>query len=526
MKVLFVEPPRRLWPYMNYEDNFLVKQSYLALAANLRANGFPDVHILDCMPLKMGWKSLAAELRTRQPDVVCVGENHALYANEALKLLRLAKAVLPHVVTVAGGAHFTHLADTYLGASPAGRSSPPPPWLAPGPPVADYVVKGEGDLTLVELLQAVADHKLPPTHVPGLAFVADGAVVHTAPRPLVADLDSLPLPAYDLVPMDRYGRASLLFSPGGTTIHHSRGCAHACKFCVWWTQMACRTLEPDGTEQLHPRWRTKSVERTVEEVELLAHKYRKQGLVFVDDCFNLDPRWNARFSQALVEHKLKCNWFAFVRADYLVRDHASGVLEQMARAGLSHVSIGVERAEDEKLTDFSKRNYSADITRQAFSILKQHHPQVFRQATFIVGLPDETRESMQRQLDFARALDLDYPGFHPLTPVPGTALWNEAITAGLIEARDFTEFDWATPVIRSRTLTRREIEESLIDLGKRYVTLPWVLRGLTSPGAYKRAMYRWFVKVSASMTLDLARNALLRPKGPLAPLVTPKWYDR
>jgi len=527
MKILFLEPPRRTWPYMNHEDNYLTKQSYLSLAACLRQSGFKKIEILDCMPHRIGWKTLGRLLLEKRPDVVAVGENHALYADEALKAFGLAKSVLPQVTTIAGGAHFSHLADACLSVPQTQRSSLAPPWMTVEPGLIDYIVKGEGELTLVELVRFLDGGGRDPDSIQGLAFSRDGEAVHTPPRPLIDDLDSLPLPAYDLPDMDLYGKASLLFSPGGTTVSHSRGCAHSCSFCVWWTQMARRSVDPQsGKERLAPCWRTRSPERTVEEIELLARRYRKKGLVFVDDCFNLDPNWNSRFARLLQESRLSVNWFAFMRADYLVRDHESGVLAELVRAGLSHVSIGAERLEDGELAAFGKRNYSADTTRRAFALLKKHYPSVFRQATFIVGLPEETRGSMLRQLEFARELDLDYPGFHPMTPVPGTPLWDETLKAGTLEAGRFDQFDWATPVVPSRHMTRRQIEETLIEMEKRYVTLPWLLRGLTSSSHYKRAMYLWFLKVSGRMALDLARSSLLRQSGPLVPLVTPRWYDQ
>jgi anaerobic magnesium-protoporphyrin IX monomethyl ester cyclase len=527
MRILFVEPPRRIWPFMNFEDNYLTKQAYLCLAANLRANGFPKVEILDCMPLRMGWKGLATELQLRRPDVVAVGENHALYADEAHRCFALAKELLPQVITVAGGGHFTNLADSYLGGPQTARSAAAPPWLPPlAKGIIDYVVKGEGDITAVELMQHLVDHpNSPPTQVPGLAFALDDTIHHTATRPLIDDLDSLPIPAYDLLPMDRYGRARQLFSPGGTTISHSRGCAHSCSFCVWWTQMARRSVDDQGKEALRPCWRTKSVDRMVEEMDLLAHRYDKKGLVFVDDCFNLDATWNRDFARAVKGAGLKTNWFAFMRADYLLRDHELGNLAELVEAGLAHVSIGAERVEDDALTLFNKRNYTAQTTRKAFSILKQHHPSVFRQATFIVGVPEETPASMRRQLAFAKELDLDYPGFHPLTPVPGTALWDQAIADGVIEADTFDQFDWATPVVPSRHMSRREIETELIAMEKAYVTLPWLLRGLSSRSQYKRRMYQWFVKVSARMSLDLLHGMVTRSQGPLVPLIKPDWYD-
>ena len=528
MRILFLEPPRRIWPYMNFEDNYLTRQAYLCLAAMVRDNGFKEVEILDCMPLRMGWKSLARELRNRRPDVVAIGENHALYADEAIAGFRLVKQILPNAITIAGGSHFSHLADVYLGGPDSPRSAPRPPWLR-SPPIGtiDYIVKGEGELTLVELLQRLVDRRVPVDDVPGLAFNSNNTVIHTAVRPLIEDLDTLPLPAYDLLPMERYGRAKLLFSPGGTTVYHSRGCAHNCSFCVWWTQMAKRTVNPTtGREELRPCWRTKSVDRMMEEVELLSGTYQKRGLVFVDDCWNLDARWNLDFAKAMQKLDTKINWFAFLRADYLLRDHDKGILPELVKGGLSHVSIGVERQEDETLSLFGKTRYSEKNTRRAFAVLKKNHPTVFRQGTFIVGVPDETPESMWRQLQFAKELELDYPGFHPLTPVPGTPLWEQALQQGDLEADNFTQFDWATPVVASKSMSRHEIEETLIAMEKAYVTLPWLVRGLTGSTSYRRNMYRWFVKVSAHMSCSLLRHMILPGQGPLVPLLRPDWYDR
>jgi anaerobic magnesium-protoporphyrin IX monomethyl ester cyclase len=524
MKVLFVEPPRRLWPYVNFDDNYLTKQSYLALAAYLRTHGIRDVHVLDCMPLKIGWKRLARELRALRPDVVAVGENHALYAGEAERALDLARQVLPGVVTVAGGAHFSHLSDAYLGGSGGARSSSFPDWVGRAEPVADFVVKGEGEQTLLELLEHVAGGSRLPSDVAGLAYRDGSTVVHTPVRDLVEDLDSLPMPAYDLVPMELYGSSRLLFSPGGTTIAHSRGCAHNCRFCVWWTQMASRRIAEDGSERLAPRWRTQSPERSVDEAQLLVSRYGKRGLVYVDDCWNLDPRWSDAFAEEVLRRNLQFNWFAFMRADYLLRDHENGVLRKLVRAGLRHVSIGAERVEAAQLESFGKRNYSADTTRRAFDVLRVHYPQVFRQATFIVGVPDETRESMWEQWRFAKELRLDYPGFHPLTPVPGTRLWDEAVERGELEATSFDSFDWATPVVSSSHLSRRDIEANLIEMERRYVTPSWLASGLASRYPYKRAMYQWFAKVSLRMGMDVAWRLLTRDDGPLVPLVEPPWY--
>lgn len=514
MRVLLVAPPRKIWPFMNEQDNFLMPQALPYLAAVLREAGF-EVRVLDCMPQRIGWRSLADQIRSFRPHVVAAGENHATYASEVIRLVELSKSIDPQIVTVLGGSHFTNVGDLYLRHHPI-----------------DFIVRGEGERTLVELAEALAGgDPNAPYRVPGLAYSDGAEMVQTEPRALIADLDTLPLPAFDLMPMADYGKAKYLFSQGATTIHHSRGCPAQCSFCVWWTQGAARKIKTDPEtgcrqEVLAPRWRSKSVERTVEEIEILAKAYDKRCLIFTDPTFNVDPNWSDAFAEELIRKNLDVNWMAFVRADFLLRDERLGVLEKLVRSGMAHVCIGVERAEDASLGDWRKKFYSNSQSHEAFRLLRDKYPSVFRQATFIVGTRDETRETLQRQLEFARSLDPDYPAFHPVTPFPGTELYEQAKAGGWLEIDDFDYFDLSTPVIRSEELSRDEIEQEIVRLNKSYVGLRWFLRGVTSRSPYKRRMYVWWLLIMVRIfaaTMVGFRNPLKGTR--YTRLMKPAWYD-
>jgi len=507
LKVLLIQPPKYFWPYISADDNFLTPQALPCLGAVVRAAGM-EVRLIDCSPMKMGWKSLARELERERPDVVGVGENHATYSHESLRALKLAKEVLPKTVTVAGGSHFTNLAEETLAAHE----------------YIDYVVCREGEATFLELLKAI-EAGGGAEAVRGVALRRDGSVHRTPARPLIEDLDSIPLPAYDLMPMNLYGTSRFLFSPGGATIHHSRGCVSNCRFCAWWLQMA-EADESAGKTVYKPRWRTKSVARTMEEIRILAEKYNKRCLVFVDEYWNKDPEWSAEFAEALIGARLGVEWFAFMRADGVLRDEKLGVMEKLVRSGLVHVSIGVERVEHNELKKMGKGFYSDATSVECFRILRDKYPGVFRQGTFIVGVRDETPETMNAQADFARRLELDYPGFHPITPVPGTAFHAEAKEKGWIEVVDFREYDWMTPIISSEYMTRTEIEEQLIGLSKRFVSPRWFLKGILSGSRYKRRMYVWWLLVTLRIVWASARRFAWPFKTEIyAGLVKPAWYD-
>jgi anaerobic magnesium-protoporphyrin IX monomethyl ester cyclase len=355
----------------------------------------------------------------------------------------------------------------------------------------------------------------------------DSPLVKTPHRPLIEDLNSLPMPAFDLLPMHMYGgKAKYNFSPGGATLHHSRGCTASCSFCVWWTQMANRHETEDGMIELRPRWRTKSVERSIEEIETLYYKYEKDTYTWVDESWNIDARWSDQWADEIIRSGMDIKWFAFMRSDCIIRDEKRGIMDKLVKAGLRHLCIGVERAEDERLKDFNKGFYNNDQLRETFRILDKY-PQIFKQATFIVGTKYETRESLFRQADLAKELNVDYPAFHPITPVPGTPLFDEAMQEGWLTMEDFTDFDWMTPLVDSDYMTKDEISRALYDINRKFVNPEWLLKGILSPHEYKRNMYRWWLKVAMKVSIDAVKlkiNPLANPET-YTNLVKPEWYD-
>lgn len=435
MKIFFIRTPRYIWPFYSRDSSFWQPLGFASLAAACRKE-FPNlqIKIIDCPILTMGWKSLSEVLTDEKPDVVCIGEE-TVSSPQGLRLAHLAKAINPDCINIAGGHFFTYMIKETLTRHPI-----------------DFIVKYEGEETLLELLREIEGGARTFNHIKGIAFSDDGRIVETPPRPLLQNLDELPFPAYDLLPMNLYGRRSRNH-PHLVSVEHSRGCTDRCEFCILWQHMADRTCgEPI------PKYRSKSPERCFEEVKYLAKKYDRKTFAWVDPTWNLDPAWCDRFSRLILRSGLKIQFTAWMRADGVVRDEKLGILEKEVKAGLVQAMIGVERIRPKDLKALNKHNNSGAITAEAFSILRSKYPSVYTIGTMIYGLWDDTKSSLDELLSYDHKTGMDYGFFIPLTPTPGTKIWQEAKEKGRLAATDFSAYNFHTPVMRTRALSRRSLE--------------------------------------------------------------------
>ncbi len=513
LHVLFLRPPRHYWPIINEDDNFLLPLAYPTLAAYLRAR-MDDVRveILDCCAQRLGWRSLARTLAEKRPDVIAIGEK-VVYAHEALRAFRLARELLPGVVTVGGGHIFSTL----------------PEWSLAECPERDWIVRFEGEETLRELLEALRAGD-DATSVAGIAYRRGGAVVSTTPRQPIADLDSLPIPAYDLAKLDLYSPFGQLW-PRAVTIQRGRGCIDECSFCSWWVQEGKHT-EVDGRLVHSKFYRSKSVERVVQEVELLYEKYGARYLFWVDATWNLDDRWLDAFCSEIIRRDYKLGWWAFFRTDRVVEQDRKGVLEKMVRAGLRHVLVGVERADTGDVEELEKTGYGYERTREAFLLLERKYPQVFRQGTFLTGMRHDDERSIKTLLDYAHDCRLDFAAFHTLTPFPGTPLWDRAHREGWIEEHDFAKYDMFYPVMPTRHLSRDEVARLTTWCQRNFVQRKPLryLKGLVSRHPIRRRLHWWFL---LSIGRILARDAWQSLRGAkkfggfasVNALWKPVWYE-
>ena len=419
-------------------------------------------------------------------------------------------------------------------------------------PAVDVVIRGEGERTLVEWLRRV-DRPEEWGEVKGLAFregdanqaigVPDkGRIVKTAARELIEDLDSLAFPAYDLLRMQEYGKGSRNH-PALTSIEHSRGCVDACEFCILWKQMG---QSVNGNGVVRPCYRTKSGERSFEEVERLYRDFGRRTFGWVDPTFNAAAEWSDQWAEKMLASELmdergrpRTLHTAWMRADFIVRDHRLGIMEKLVRAGLRQVMIGVERDDSAGMAYLGKHNNGPEVCAEAFAILRRYYPQVYTIGSMIFGLPGDTLADVRRLSRCQFKWGMDYCFLIPLTPNPGTGFAEGVAGPGGLSSGDVRRgalagYDFHTAVRPTETLDQAALESiywrMMVDTSWPRVR-QWCRRVLLERDARKRrldgALMRHGVKVVARRLLGR-----LRGRKDSGSTVTssyarrPIWYDQ
>jgi radical SAM superfamily enzyme YgiQ (UPF0313 family) len=516
MRVVLLRPPRYIWPFSGETSAFWPPLGLLCLAAALRRS-VPgvQVEVLDAPGERRGWRQVRRSLAARPIDVLGLGEE-TVSADEALRAAALVRELWPDCTVVAGGVYFAHALATTLATG-----------------LVDVIVRGEGEVTFAELVQHLHEPVRWP-QIQGLAFLdGDGRVVQTPPRPLIADLDSLPEPAFDLVPLQRYGRGSSNH-PGLVSIEHSRGCVDSCGFCILWRQMG----EPaGGNGELRPRVRTRSPARSFAEVERLYREHDRRTFGWVDPTFNHSPAWSDGWAERMLASDLvgpggrpRTVHTAWVRADGIVRDEEHGILEKLVRAGLRQVMIGVERDDPAGLAALGKHDNDAETCRRAFAILRERYPEVYTIGTVIYGLPGDDLADLRRLSRCGAEWGMDYCFLLPLTPNPGTDVARQARAGGHVASEDLSRYNFHTPVCSTGPLSAREQESLYWRLMlSRHRGRPghWLRRLLLERDGRRRRVHRALFWRGTEMALRCLGRAILHPDDPEPTLFSrkPPWYE-
>lgn len=411
MKITFLNPPQ---PNSKYKFLGVVAPSLGIgyIAAVLEQNNY-DVDVLDSSALELSYDEIGEEMLKRNPDIVSISALTPTIG-AALDAADKIKNVKPDTIVVFGGYHPTFEYENLLKEEES----------------IDVIVRGEGEYTMLELVQKIesgGDLK----DVQGLAFIDDTSedktIIVTPDRPPIQDLDELPFPAFHLFPMEKY--KILNITTNVATIITTRGCPMQCSFC--------------SSAALHGKHlRRRSYENVVDEIEMRLQEQNIDTIAFMDDTFTLDVKFVKNFCEEIKRRGLKFWWGCTSRVDTLSEE----LLEMMKDAGCITIFMGVESA-DQQMLDKMNKNITVRKTMNAFKLARKVGIRTI--ASCVIGMPEDTRESMKKTIDFVSSLKPNYALFSLATPYPGTRFYKETFEKNLIKIRDWSKYTLINPILET-----------------------------------------------------------------------------
>jgi len=394
------------------------------LAGPLRAAGYDDIHFIDAMTNDLSEDEVGARLKELQPDVIgTTAITPSIYTAE--RLLEIAKDVCPQALRVIGGIHATFMYKQVLSEAP---------WI-------DVIVRGEGEEIFRAVIDAAAsgDFKTKRANIKGLAYIADdNTIVATPAAPTVKALDTIE-PDWSLLEWDKY-----IYVPLGVRVaipNMARGCPFTCSFCSQW--------------KFWRDYRIRDPKKVVDEIEMLVDKYDVGFFILADEEPTINRKKFIAFCEELIARGLpdRVKWGINTRVTDIIRDIE--YLPLYRKAGLVHVSLGTEAAAQLKLDRFNKET-KVDENKRAIQLLRE--ADIFTEAQFIVGLDNETPETLEETYQMARDWDPDLANWAMYTPWPFTPLFQEL--GDKVEVFDFSKYNFVTPIMKPEAMDRA----TLLDL--------------------------------------------------------------
>ena len=478
MRILFVHPNYRSggaeiagnWP-----------PAWVAyLTGSLRAAGFDDIHFVDAMTNDLSDEEVARRIAELRPDVVGVTAiTPSIYKAE--EILRLAQEQAPEAVRVLGGIHATFMYKQVLSEAP---------WI-------DVIVRGEGEEIVTELMLAIEDGRWPADRyrIKGLAFRDGEEIVATEAAPTVKNLDAIK-PDWSILEWEKY-----IYIPLNTKVaipNMARGCPFTCSFCSQW--------------KFWRDYRVRDPKAVVDEIEELVEKEGVGFFILADEEPTINRKKFVEFCQELIDRGLpdKVKWGINTRVTDIYRDRE--LLPFYREAGLVHVSLGTEAAAQMKLDQFNKET-KVEENKQAIKLLRD--ADIFVEAQFIVGLDNETEETLEETYRMAWDWQPDLANWAMYTPWPFTPLFQEL--KDKVEIFDFSKYNFVTPIMKPAAMERGELLNGVMKNYRRFYMqkalfhYPW--RGTGFRRRYLLGCLKAFLKAGFQRTFyDLGKAGYWGPQ--------------
>lgn len=402
------------------------------LAATVREQGF-DVTIIDAEALNIGQDDL---IKIIDPDVDIIGfTSTTLLWPVTRNFSATVKKIFPNALMVIGGPHVTAFPEDTIAASEF-----------------DMGVLKDGEIAFSEIVQRYAERK-DLTDIPGCVVRDKGIIIINDFGSAVGDLDSIPFPALDLLPMSQY--KSVMVKEPFVSMIISRGCPYRCDFCT-------QIYSGDG-------FRVRSAENVVDEIERAVTEYEAKELVLFDETFGVKRDIALHICLLMNERGIKVRWTARTRINILDRE----LLTAMRSAGCYALHLGIESGTDRILKEMNK-GITVEEVRNGVALARSLGYRIH--GYFMIGYPGETRDEIAATLRFSRKLKLDWASYTVAVPHPRTPLCDKAVERGIIKEDFWREYTYGKDVGNLPFFTSDECSTDFLNSVRRTAYLRFYMR--------------------------------------------------
>ncbi|MZP29323.1 magnesium-protoporphyrin IX monomethyl ester anaerobic oxidative cyclase [Heliobacterium undosum] len=393
------------------------------IGGSLKAAGYTNMKFIDAMTEDLPDDVLAEIIRKNQPDVVMASAITPMIY-KAQDTLRIAKKSNPTCKTILGGIHPTFMYSQILTETPE----------------IDYIVRGEGEEIIVNLMNAIAagsdlkDRK----DIMGIAYMEDGKVVATPAHPPIKNLDGL-TPDWSILDWDKY-----IYIPLNCRVavpNFARGCPFTCRFCSQW--------------KFWRTYRVRHPKKFVDKIETLVKDHKVGFFILADEEPTINRDKFVAMCQELIDRKLDVHWGINTRVTDILRD--AHLLPFYRKAGLVHISLGTEAATQMNLDRFRKET-TMEENKRAIDMIKANG--MVAEAQFIMGLENESPKTIEETFQLARYWDADMVNWNMYTPWPFSELFEEL--GDKVEVRDYSKYNFVTPIMQPDEMDREDVLKGVL----------------------------------------------------------------
>lgn len=430
MKTLIINPPVEegfdrsgRWPAKSMGGTF-IEPLFLAYAAAVLEKENLPVELIDCRPFYISQEELLKKFDDNV--ILAVIQTSTPSIDLDLDTAKKIKKAFPKTKTILVGSHVSVLDQEIMKDNE----------------FIDFIARGEYDYTIRDLVKTLITNG-DIARVLGITRRSNREIIRNQNRPYIENLDELPFPARHLLPMETYFdpmfKSRLTFRLMG-----SRGCVYRCTFCLWPQTMLGRRI------------RFRNPLRVIDEIEHLIKDHGAKGFYFEDDTFTTNPKQVKEICEEMIRRKIKLPWSCLGRVDTLSEE----MLKTMKKAGCYMIRFGVESASQEILNNI-KKGVTIAQTIRGLELARKAGIKAF--ASYVLGLPGETKETLEETVNFAIKMDHYAAQFGMAVPYPGTELFQEAEKNGWLVTKDWTKYNAAeTAVLGYPNLSAEEIARAAL----------------------------------------------------------------